>query len=127
MASPFDFVNSVTYGKNDMIKDGECAENDYEPFIVNKSLSYMLDTILHANEMNIYFNLPKYVQYRYFLGAITKKKRYAKWAKKEIKSEDFILVQNHYNLNDQRTREYLKILSVDQIEHLRIINNKGGR
>ena len=127
MASPFDFVNSVTYGKNDMMKEGECSESEYEPFIVNKSLSYMLDTILHANEMNTYFNLPKYVQYRYFLDALTKKKRYAKWSKKEIKSEDFILVQNHYNLNDQRTREYLKILKKDQIEHLRIINSKGGR
>ena len=127
MASPFDFVNSVTYGKNDLIKDEECAENDYDPFIVNKSLSYMLDTVMHANEMNRYFNLPKYLQYKYLLTAITKKKRYSKWTKKDIKSDDFIMVQNHYKLNDQRTREYLKILSKSQLEYLKILENKGGR
>jgi hypothetical protein len=53
--SPFDYVNSITISKKNMMRDTEndtLAEKDYNPWIVNKALSYFKDTALIANEIN---------------------------------------------------------------------------
>lgn len=125
--SPFDFINSITLSKEDLIKNGTAEEKEYDPYMVNKGLSYFLDTVMHANEMNKLYHLPKYMQYRYLLGAVTKRKRYSKWLKKEERSEDFVLIQKHYQLNDERTLEYMKILTPEQILDIKNKNVKGGR
>ena len=60
MTSPFDYINSISHTKNDLIKDSEDptrAEKDYNAYLVNKGLSYFIDTILFANEMNSHHHL----------------------------------------------------------------------
>ena len=47
--SPFDFINAITYNKNDIMVD-DWAEKQYVPYIVNKGLSYGADTVIQANE-----------------------------------------------------------------------------
>jgi hypothetical protein len=62
MTSPFDYVNSITTTKSNMMRDSEndvLSEKSYEPWIVNKALSYFPDTILHSNLMNQYHHLDK--------------------------------------------------------------------
>ena len=49
--SPFDFINAITYNKDDLMVD-DWAEKQYAPYIVNKGLSYGADTVIQANEMN---------------------------------------------------------------------------
>ena len=59
--NPFDFINSVSHNKKDLITDSEnpeFAEKLYQPFLVNRGLSYFPDTILYANEMNQRFEAP---------------------------------------------------------------------
>ena len=43
--SPFDFVNSINFTKQNLIID-ERTENEYNPFIVNRGLGFNPDTIL---------------------------------------------------------------------------------
>ena len=48
MTNPFDYVNSVSSSKKDMMRDtenDELAEKDYNPFIVNRALSYHQDCV----------------------------------------------------------------------------------
>jgi len=55
--NPFDFVNSISFAKKDLMTNTEnddLSEKGYVPFIVNKSLSYFADTLLHANEIMLY-------------------------------------------------------------------------
>ena len=78
--SPFDFINAINLTKENLFTDPQ-ANKDYSPWMVNKGLSYFPDTILHANEMNGNYSIPKEWQFSYYLNTIPKKKRFSKWAK----------------------------------------------
>ena len=49
--SPFDYLNAINYTKKDTMVD-DIAEKQYNPFMVNRGLSYFQDTVLMAKEMN---------------------------------------------------------------------------
>lgn len=87
MSNPFDYVNQILQGKKDLIVDDQ-TEKDYNPFIVNRALSYHFDCILFANEMNRRHFLNKKMQNSFLLNTIRSKKRpFVKWAKPE-KNDD---------------------------------------
>lgn len=128
--SPFDFINSVSKTKQDLIRVNdsltpEQAEKQYVPFMVNRGLSYFPDTVLHANEMNRLPDTVKEAQYRYFLTAIRPNKRFSKWAKAE-KNDDVVLLQKLYSCNRRIAKGYLKLLSKEQLEELRKTQEVGG-
>jgi hypothetical protein len=56
--NPFDYVNQILQGKKQLIVD-EATESEYVPFLVNRSLSYHVDCIAYANEMNRRHHLDK--------------------------------------------------------------------
>ena len=59
--SPFEFVNSINNTKQDLIRGSEnpdLAETFYKPYVINKAFSYFKDTIMYANEINMYPNTP---------------------------------------------------------------------
>ena len=60
-----DYLNSINQNKKNIIVD-EDTEKAYPPFIVNKCLSGFLDTVLYANEMNMYPHLDKKLQYDFY-------------------------------------------------------------
>lgn len=128
--SPFDFINSVSKTKIDLIRANdsltpEQAEKQYVPFMVNRGLSYFPDTVLHANEMNRLPDIQKEGQYRYYLGAIRPNKRFSKWAKAE-KNDDVAMIQKIYSCNRRIAKGYMKILTKEQIEDLRKTQEVGG-
>ena len=45
---PFDFLNAINDTKVNVMVD-DIAEKQYLPFIVNRGLSYFLETVLYAN------------------------------------------------------------------------------
>ena len=121
--NPFDFVKSITYTKKDIMHD--LNESEYEPFLVNRGLSYYQDCILYANEMNRRFELEVRLQYHYLLNTIRKRKRFAKWIKSE-KIDDLNIVMEYYQVSRAKAEEYLNILSENNIAVLRKKMNKGG-
>lgn len=128
MTSPFDYVNSVTHNKKNMMRDtenDELAEKDYNPWIVNKALSYFPDTVLIANEVNMYHGLGKRAQYEYLINMIRPNKRWAKWVK-DVNDEDLDSVCAYYNVNRIIGREYLSLLSKEQIQIIKKDQDKGG-
>ena len=121
----FEFVNSITYNKQNLFEDPQ-AETDYVSFVVNRALSYFPDTVLYANEMNIHNTVPKQWQFEYLRQAIHKRRRYSKWAKKTIDSDDLKVVQTYYKYSTERAVEALQILSKEQIEYLKQLMDTGG-
>ena len=121
--TPFDFVNSITYSKTDIMND--INEKEYAPFLVNRSLSYHQDTLLYANEMNRRFDISHKLQYHYLLNSIRKRKRFAKWAKPEL-ADDLKIVMEYYLVSREKAEEYLNILSKREIGILKTRMNKGG-
>jgi hypothetical protein len=121
--NPFDFVNSITYSKKDIMND--INEKEYAPFLVNRSLSYHQDTLLYANEMNSRFDVSHRLQYHYLLNSIRKRKRFAKWAKPEL-ADDLKIVMEYYSVSREKAEEYLNILNKNEIGILKRRMNKGG-
>lgn len=128
MAKLFDYVNSITYNKEDLVDDDE-FEKEYVPFVINKALSYYPDTIYHANEMNKYHFLPKQQQYHFYLYSISKKKRWSKWHKK-LEDDDtknkLELIKQYYSYNDEKAMIAMSILTDEQIDYIILKSNKGG-
>jgi hypothetical protein len=122
--SPFDFVNSIQSDKKDLIVD-EWSERQYNPFIINKSLSFGTDTVIQANEMNSRPHLDKKLQFDFLRNIIPAKKRYNKWLKKE-KLEAIEIVKQYYGYNTVKAQEVVSILSQKQIDSIKQKLKKGG-
>lgn len=123
--SPFDYVNQILQGKKNLIVD-EVTEKEYSPFLTNRSLSYHMDCLMFANEMNSRHFIDKKMQNDFLLNTIRSRKRpFAKWAKSE-KSEDIECVKLVYGLSDSKAREALRLLSDEQIQQLKEKTNTGG-
>jgi hypothetical protein len=121
--TPFDYVNLVLHNKK---QDGELDFVDYAPFIVNRSLSYHLDCILFAQDMNRWPSLDKDMQYQYLLNTIRPMKRkFAPW-QKASKDKDIDSVKTYFGYSDQKAIEALRILTDDQIAEIRKKTDKGG-
>ena len=125
MSNPFDYVNSILQNKKNLIID-ELTEKEYQPFLVNRTLSYHKDCILYANEMNRRHLTDKKMQYDFFLNTIRSQKRpFAKWIKTE-KSEDLECIKQVFGLSDQKAREAKRLLSDEQIQKLKEQTDTGG-
>jgi hypothetical protein len=123
--SPFDYVNSILQNKKNLIKD-ELTEKEYQPFLVNRSLSYHKDCIMYANEMNRRHFLDKKLQFDFLLNTVRSQKRpFAKWAKAE-KNDDLECIKQVYGFSDTKAREALRLLSNEQIQQLKEQTDIGG-
>jgi hypothetical protein len=122
----FDWLDSINTGKT--LELDEQSFKDYVPFQINNGMSQHLDTVLIANEMNKRPWLSKNMQYKFYCGAVIKKRRMGKWAKAdaEEQTEDIDTVSAYYNVNRQVAATYLKIVKPEELEMMRKANFKGG-
>ena len=124
---PFDFVNDINYKKKDLLKDDidNQLENEYKPFLVNRSLSFNFDTILQANEMNVRTHLDNKLQYHYLLNIIRPKNRFGRWLKAE-KYEAIDLIVEYYGYSLQKAREVVDIFTDEDLSTLKQKLFTGG-
>lgn len=123
--SPFDFANAINYSKEALIVD-DWSEKQYNPFIVNKSLSYGADTVIYANEMNSRPHLDKLLQFDFLINTVRPRKRYNKWLKAET-VDVLATVQEYYGYSIEKARQVLPLLSADQLEQIKNKLNRGGK
>ena len=123
--NPFDFVKSITYTKEDIMVD-DLVEAEYNPFIINRSLSYFKDTVLYANEMNQNGHLDSRLQFDFFINIIKKRKRFSKWLK-ATEIENLDVIKEYYGYSDEKAKSVLSLLNYSQIEDLKKRIYKGGR
>jgi len=101
-------------------------EKEYPAWVVTKCMASHYDTVLLANEMNIYYELPNKLQYDFYINTVRKRKRFSPWEKK-VKIEDLETVKTYYNYSTQKAQAILKILNKDQLDHLKSKLNRGGK
>ena len=107
-------LESINYTKEDVL---DPQGKDYVPFIVNKSLSYFMDTVAYANEMNKHPFLDKRMQYDYLKGSIRKRKRFSGWVKKD-KSDIIDAIIKYYDVSYRKATEYERLLTEDQKQEI---------
>ena len=123
--SPFDYVKSILQDKTELITDSE-TEEKYSPFLTNRSLSYHMDCLAFANEMNRRHHLDKKMQFDFLLNTVRSKKRpFTKWAKSE-KSEDISCLKQTFGFSDKKAYDALNLLSEEEIQQLKEKTDTGG-
>lgn len=123
--NPFDYVNAINVTKEDIMID-DIAEKAYNPFIVNRSMSYFNDTVLYANEMNVNHHIDHRLQFDFFINIVRKKKRFSKFMKPETVS-DVEVVKEYYGYSNEKAKSALTLLTSEQINELKKKVYKGGR
>lgn len=124
MTSPFDYINSISQSKKDMMED-EAGEKAYNAWLVNRGLSYFPDTILYANEVNLLHHMDNKLQYAYLINTIRPKKRFSKWVKKK-EDGDLEAIMKCYGYNIDKAKSALSILSPDQVKTIKEKLDEGG-
>lgn len=122
--TPFSFVSALTETKADFY---EGNEKEYNPFIINKALSFNLDCLFHVCELNKYYSIPKQSQFQYLMGALDKKRRNGRWVKKESLPADIAILREAYGYSDDDAVIALELLSDKQLLELKQKMSKGGR
>jgi len=119
--NPFDYVNSISHKKNDMMQgtdNDELSEQLYKPYVVNKALSYYTDTIFFPNQANQLHHCDNRLQYDYLLNSIKPKRRFSKWVKRED-NDEIEMIKIYFNYSEKKARQVYNLLSSDQINNIR--------
>lgn len=123
----FDLVDAMGNTKVDKFtEDPIAAESAYAPWLVNRQFSYFPDSVLFANEMNKYADLPKDAQFRFFHGLLPPRKRFSKWSKPE-KDERIDAISEWYGINKVKASEVLKVLRKEDVDEIVMIVGSAER
>lgn len=126
---PWDYFNDLTNYKKELIRNSdnpELAEKYYEPWVINKALSYFPDTVLYVNEMNKYHQLSKMQQYDYFSKSINKRFRKYPKTKKEKQDQDLKNVMDYFQYSYKKAEEALSVLTAEQLQTIQQKLELGG-
>ena len=120
-------IPSILQTKKDVLKDEfDVKEYKKQAYMVNRSLSYHMDCVLYANEMNINSSLDPDMQYQYLLNTIrSMKRKFQPWQKSETE-KDLECVKQYFGYSNEKAKEALRILDDEQLAEIKIKTAKGG-
>lgn len=122
-----DYLNSINQTKENLLDSEDAGwEKNYPPYVINKCMSQHIDTVMYANEMNQWGQLPNKLQYDFFINTVRPRKRFSPWAKKE-KMNDLEIVKQYYGYSNEKARQALSILTPDQLSFIKSKLDKGGK
>ena len=118
--SPFDIVKSIN--KKNRLHD----LSGYNPFLTNRAFAYHMDTVLYAEEMNQYSELSPDLQYDFYYYAVRKGDRFGFPAKPQ-EEHHIELVMEYFSISKQKAVDALRLLTLDDINDIISITDKGGQ
>ena len=120
--SPFDIATAVSYTKEDVIAFNE----EYSQFMVNRALSYFVDSIHFVNIMNMHAqDIDNRLHFDFLRSTLRKRKRFSKWHKYSA-PEIVKTIQELYNYSEETAKQAYSILTNEQIDELMELAGKGG-
>ena len=125
MAKLGDFLTRINLSKHNIMEDDPMTENEYVPFVINRTFSYFPDTVMYANELNTRSHLDNKLQFDYLLNSIRKKKRFSRWLKPE-KDSDIDVIKEYYSCSYRKAQEIAQILSGEQLSLIYKCMKRGG-
>lgn len=103
--SPFDYTKAIGQTGEDIFE-----ESSYNPFMVNRALSFGADTAIFANEMNKYRDIPKRAQFIFLQSTIRKRKRFDKWLK-PTKLDKIETIKKFYKYSTRKAMSVADLIS----------------
>lgn len=110
--------------KHIFLEDEERAKKAYNAVVINMCLSRTSDSLPFAVELNTRGYLPARLQYDLLWHGLPAKKRFGQ--KPDDNSSEIVdMVSEYYNINTKRAKEYVDILTKEQIEEIAQRMNTG--
>jgi hypothetical protein len=75
--------------------------------------------------MNMHSELPKDMQYSFYLNSLRKRKRFSPWLRKD-KVKDLECVKQYYGYSNEKASQALKILNKEQLNFIKQRLETGG-
>ena len=121
-----DWLNSINQTKKNIIDEDPSLEKEYPPWVINKVMSAHTDSILFANEMNKYIEIPKKMQYDFYINSLRPRRRFSPLGKKDS-IEYLEEVKEYFGYSYTKALEAIRVLSTDELENIRKLLYKGGK
>ena len=110
-------------------KDVLATEQDvkqYHAFAVNRVLSYHMDCILYANEMNMHPGIDNDLQFHYYLNTVrSMKRKYQPWQRAEV-NKDLEPIKEYFGFSNEKAKQAMLVLSDEHITYIKEKTSKGG-
>lgn len=120
-----DILNDLYKDKINLMKQQpEIIKKEYIPYIYNRFIKGNIDCLFDVQEMNKAHFLDKDMQYDYYIHALSKKKRYSKYVKRDKEEKHLKLIKHYFNFNISKAKIALSLLSEDILTEL---HNKYNR
>ena len=122
--SLFDYINDLSFDKNDLAGKQKAETGkfptEFVPYVCLKAFGNYRDTVLLANEINIRFGeIDAENQYKFYLYAVPKRKRFAKFFSEDKKrSEAILALAKYYKWSSGEAEANLHMFTKDQIESI---------
>jgi hypothetical protein len=122
----FEVVDNILQKKG-LLTEEEIKAN-YNPFIINRAMANYQDLVFFAEKMNENWQLPPSQQYHFYYFMIDKRKRWAKWPKRDKSLDNKIaLLKEYYGYSTLRARETIPIIDdLNLWDAIKEDLNKGG-
>lgn len=114
-SSPFDYVRAIRTKKGTW---SDFDSKQYIPYIINRALSFDMQSLFHANEMNRQIGLSNKAQFDFYLNSISKLSGYSPWIKSK-KADNLDHIKSFYEVSTEKAKEILTILSEDQVDYIK--------
>ncbi len=119
------YFDAVTFTRDASIVAEPEFGKEYNPFIINRGLSYHEDCILAAAVLNERPWVDKSLQALYLINTLRPRKRYSKWIKTTV-SDDAKVVAEYYNVSLRVARDLVSLHSSEHLTIMRARLDKGG-
>lgn len=126
MADIFKEVIPAILQTKKYVLESEQDVKEYNPFLVNRALSFHADCIFYVNEMNRNHGLDKELQFQYYLNTVrSMKRKYQPWQKAEV-DKNLECVKEYFGFSNEKAKQALRVLNDEQITLIKEKTNKGG-
>lgn len=111
-------INSGSKETSKFLKEHGRLPKAYNQFIINQAFGNTIDTILWANDMNLYGSkIPDEAHFLYYRGVIKPKKRFGKWFK-PVKDETINHLASFLNCTRNEVIKNLALIPKEIIQEL---------
>lgn len=118
-------IPAILQTKKYVLQDEQDVKK-YDAFIVNKALSFHVDCILYANQLNLYHELDNDLQFQFLLNTIrSMKRKYQPWQKAEV-NKDLEPIKEYFGFSNEKAKQALRVLNNEHITLIKEKTNKGG-
>lgn len=123
-----DYLTSINKTKHNVMRDPDAEPSvitGYPAFMIRRLMSYHMDAVLFANEMNKLPHLDNQMQYEFLLYAVPKRNRYATTHKAQ--NPDAVdLIKRYYNYSDEKALEVLGLHTQEDFARMTEHLSEGG-